>query len=75
MVIDEIGKMELFSTNFKNAVDVASKKRMLATIPVKKGNGIPFIEKLRTSPTSQVITVVTFIPCITYELPGEHVLF
>ncbi|CAL8081140.1 unnamed protein product [Orchesella dallaii] len=61
LVIDEIGKMELFSSRFKTSVEKAfnlSNAVILATIPiVGKGKPIPFVEKIRNLPGAKLLTV------------------
>jgi nucleoside-triphosphatase len=62
LVIDEIGKMELFSEPFKSAVRQALATPnlvILATIPIKSTRGAPihFVEDIRNAPTSQVRAV------------------
>ena len=50
-VIDEIGKMELFSNPFKRAVQNLidhPDATIFATIPVPKARPIPFVEQLRS---------------------------
>jgi nucleoside-triphosphatase len=57
IVIDEIGKMELFSDRFEHLIEeifAKGRKKILATIPVSK---IPLIEKLRNLPDTEVIEV------------------
>ena len=56
IVIDEIGKMELFSVRFQGAVIKAleSNKKVLGTIPVKT---IPFIERIKAKTTVDIILV------------------
>ncbi len=56
IVIDEIGKMELFSVRFQDAVIKAleSKKKVLGTIPVKT---IPFIERIKVKTPVDIILV------------------
>nr|XP_009862484.1 cancer-related nucleoside-triphosphatase homolog [Ciona intestinalis] len=49
-VLDEIGKMELFSSKFKTEVMKVFESKgtvILGTIPVKKGSGILFVENIR----------------------------
>jgi len=49
-IVDEIGKMELFSDNFKKAVMKLFDAKgvvILATIPIAKGRPIPFVENIR----------------------------
>nr|XP_022904219.1 cancer-related nucleoside-triphosphatase homolog [Onthophagus taurus] len=60
IVIDEIGKMELFSDKFKTEVTNLFKsksKLVIATIPVKKGYPIKFVEDIRENPQNDVIMV------------------
>ncbi|XP_035828837.1 cancer-related nucleoside-triphosphatase homolog isoform X2 [Aplysia californica] len=55
--VDEIGRMELFSQNFIQAVrKVLSKPdiTVVATIPVPKGRPIPFVEELRNGDYSVI---------------------
>lgn len=50
IVIDEIGKMELFSDPFKQRVQALFANphlTVLATIPIAKGRPIPFVEAIR----------------------------
>jgi nucleoside-triphosphatase len=57
IIIDEIGKMELFSQKFTTLVEeifIRGHKKVLATIPV---SNIPFINKLRALPDIEVIEV------------------
>ena len=56
VVIDEIGKMELFSTSFREVVmDVLdSPAPVLATIPIYR---LPFVERLREREDVRLITV------------------
>ncbi|KAL3874533.1 hypothetical protein ACJMK2_037537 [Sinanodonta woodiana] len=59
-VIDEIGKMEIFSQSFKKAVKNvmdSPKTTVLATIPVPKGRPIPFVEEVRARKDAVVFTV------------------
>ncbi|XP_046997290.1 cancer-related nucleoside-triphosphatase homolog [Schistocerca americana] len=60
LVVDEIGKMELFSKKFKDCVSAAfssPKATILGTIPIAKQRPIQFVEELRTRPDVKVITV------------------
>lgn len=60
LILDEIGKMELFSTDFKEAVlDIFHKdtRPILATIPIPKGRPIDLIESLKKLPNAIVVTV------------------
>lgn len=59
-IIDEIGKMELFSQTFVSMVrDILKnpKSIIIATIPVLKGRPIPFVEEIRNHTQVQVFTV------------------
>lgn len=58
-VLDEIGKMELFSQKFRLAVKnvFALNTMILGTIPVQKGRPIPLVEFVRTHPSVKLITV------------------
>jgi len=57
IIIDEIGKMELFSQKFRALIEeifVKGHKKILATIPI---SNIPFINKLCDLPDTEVIEV------------------
>lgn len=57
IVIDEIGKMELFSFKFANKIEEIfnrGNKKILATIPISK---IPLINKLKNLPDTEVIEI------------------
>ena len=56
IVVDEIGKMELFSSQFREAVSKAmdSDKKVLATIML---NSYPFADEIKARPEVQVISV------------------
>ena len=56
IVIDEIGKMECLSEEFKRAVSIAlaSPNTVLATVPAQ---GSPFIDQVKTRPDSKVFEV------------------
>ncbi|XP_041352439.1 cancer-related nucleoside-triphosphatase-like [Gigantopelta aegis] len=59
-VIDEVGKMEMFSKSFIQAVGKtlsAAKTTVLATIPIPKGRPIPFVEEIRARKDAVVFTV------------------
>ncbi|KAH9519611.1 hypothetical protein Btru_003135 [Bulinus truncatus] len=59
-IIDEIGKMELFSQNFIQTVqNLMSQPNviLIATIPVPKGKPLPIVEELRNSASSQVFQI------------------
>lgn len=65
LVIDEIGKMELFSQNFVDAVKRLFEQQdnlvVLATIPVAKHKSHWLVEELRHHPNSQVFEVILYI--------------
>lgn len=51
VIIDEIGKMELFSRRFANAVEeifVHGNCSVVATIPIAKGKPLPLVERIRS---------------------------
>ncbi|XP_050305039.1 nucleoside-triphosphatase THEP1 [Anthonomus grandis grandis] len=57
LIIDEIGKMELFSRNFEEAVTKALNKpdvRIIATVPTK---GPTFVERLKKDPKCHLLNV------------------
>ncbi|XP_048735044.2 cancer-related nucleoside-triphosphatase-like [Ostrea edulis] len=59
-IIDEIGKMELFSQTFVTMVrDILKTPNytIIATVPVPKGRPIPFVEEIRNHQQTQVFTV------------------
>ncbi|XP_024983928.1 uncharacterized protein LOC112519824 [Cynara cardunculus var. scolymus] len=61
-VIDEVGKMELFSSLFFPAVlrVLESNKPFLATIPIPKaGRDIPEVARLKNRPGVTVFTLTT----------------
>jgi nucleoside-triphosphatase len=59
VVIDEIGKMELFSASFKDSVIEAleSKKKILGTIMLASH---PWADKIKERPEVEVIKVTRF---------------
>ncbi|XP_077301289.1 cancer-related nucleoside-triphosphatase homolog [Arctopsyche grandis] len=60
IIIDEIGKMEIFSNKFKEEIQKVFKDEkciILATIPVTKGRPIPLVESIRNDPRSKLFTV------------------
>ncbi|XP_050706708.1 cancer-related nucleoside-triphosphatase homolog isoform X3 [Eriocheir sinensis] len=60
LVLDEIGKMEMFSTGFVRGVRQAiadPSSTLLATIPVAKGKPIALVEEIRSSPTFMVVNL------------------
>ena len=56
VVIDEIGKMELFSNLFREAVEMAvrGEKPLVATVPAE---GVPFVEELKAMPEIHILTL------------------
>jgi nucleoside-triphosphatase len=56
IIIDEIGKMELFSNKFKNAVleTLESGKKVLGTIMLKSD---PWVDQIKMKPQVKLITV------------------
>ncbi len=56
IIIDEIGKMELFSERFRSEIRdlFASDKTIIATIPISP---IPFISHLTKTPETKVIEI------------------
>nr|KAF6302572.1 nucleoside-triphosphatase, cancer-related [Pipistrellus kuhlii] len=59
-VIDEVGKMELFSRPFLQAVRqalAAPGTVVLGTIPVPKGKPLAFVEEIRSRADVQVVSV------------------
>ena len=62
-VIDEIGKMELFSQSFKTTVKGLLDNKntiVLSTIPIAKGKPIPFVEEIRNRKDAKLFIVSTF---------------
>ena len=60
IVIDEIGKMELFSKSFSSAVRNVFRLEgvvILATIPIARGKPLPLVEELRKNEKCTVIEV------------------
>lgn len=59
LVIDEIGKMELFSKSFAAAVDALLQQQypLLATIPIQSRQPIALVERLRSSCNARVYQV------------------
>nr|CAD7454074.1 unnamed protein product [Timema tahoe] len=61
LVLDEIGRMELFSDDFKQSVKSALNNPLqviLATIPVAKGRPISFVEEIRQHPNAKVFILL-----------------
>ncbi|XP_069118207.1 cancer-related nucleoside-triphosphatase homolog [Argopecten irradians] len=59
-VIDEIGKMELFSHTFVRVIkDLLNSKNttVITTIPIAKGRPIPVVEEVRTRSDAVIFTV------------------
>ncbi|KAK2167213.1 hypothetical protein LSH36_31g06006 [Paralvinella palmiformis] len=59
-VVDEVGKMELFSQRFVQAVrDLLAKpsSTILATIPIPKGRPIAFVEEIRSNREAVVFQI------------------
>ena len=64
MVLDEIGKMELLSTKYKQAIVNSFKQAdrfILATIPVKTRYVDKVVEDIRTDPNCRIFTVSLLI--------------
>ena len=62
-IIDEIGKMELFSQNFIKSVSeilAANGSTVLATIPVRRQNPIRFVEEIRNRKDVKLFEVSFF---------------
>lgn len=60
VVIDEVGKMELFSQAFVQTVKKLFSNPqtvILATIPISKGKPIPLVEEIRTRPDAKLFIV------------------
>ena len=59
-MIDEIGKMEMFSSSFVQTVRSLTAhvgSTVLATIPIAKGRPIPLVEELRHSADAKLVVV------------------
>lgn len=58
-VLDEVGKMELFSQSFLLAVKnlFTTNTIILGTIPLQKGKSIPIVEFIRTNPSVKLFSV------------------
>ena len=62
-MVDEIGKMEMFSGAFQKAVTTLLNDKtvmLLATIPVVGANPIPFVEEIRRHPQVRLFQVIIF---------------
>ncbi|KAF4527693.1 hypothetical protein B566_EDAN017584 [Ephemera danica] len=58
LVVDEVGKMELFSSRFTPALESALQTcTLLATIPVQRARPIPAVERLRSRSDVLLVTV------------------
>ncbi|KAL7641016.1 UNVERIFIED_CONTAM: hypothetical protein RMT77_008153 [Armadillidium vulgare] len=60
IVIDEIGKMEMFSSKFVQKVREiisTSEHRMIVTIPISKGRLIPLVEEIRNHKNFRIETI------------------
>lgn len=63
-VIDEIGKMELFSQSFIRAVRQtleSSTCTVLGTIPIPKGKPLALVEEVRSRSDVKIFTVSTIV--------------
>ncbi|KAI0220386.1 Cancer-related nucleoside-triphosphatase [Lamellibrachia satsuma] len=59
-VIDEIGKMEMFSSRFVQTVRTLTAQvetTVLATIPIAKGRPVPLVEELRHSADAKLMVI------------------
>ena len=59
-IVDEIGKMELFSQSFISAVRelfLSPQATILATVPITKQRPIPFVEELKNRQDVTLIEV------------------
>ncbi|XP_070180929.1 cancer-related nucleoside-triphosphatase homolog isoform X2 [Littorina saxatilis] len=60
IVVDEVGKMEMFSTTFVQMVRTLVSRgntTVLATIPIPKGRPIPLVEELRSHKDAHVFEI------------------
>ena len=67
VIVDEVGKMELFSQSFVNSVRElfsSSQATVLATVPVTKQRPIPFVDELKKREDVALIEVSIFIEVI-----------
>ena len=64
-VVDEVGKMEMFSEQFSQTIRTLTSPHssctVLATIPVIKGNAITLVEELRSSTKARLFEVMSTI--------------
>jgi len=71
IVVDEIGKMELFSSEFEQAVSQLlshTSVTLLGTIPQKRAIAVKFADKVRSSPTVHLFEVRMFIVFLSSDL-------
>ena len=64
IIVDEVGKMELFSQSFVNSVCElfsSSQATVLATVPVAKQRPIPFVDELKKRKDVTLIEVSIFV--------------
>ena len=64
IIVDEVGKMELFSQSFVNSVCElfsSSQATVLATVPVTKQRPIPFVDELKKHKDVTLIEVSIFV--------------
>lgn len=62
VIVDEVGKMELFSQNFVTSVRElfsSSQATILATVPVAKQRPILFVDEIKRRPDVKLIEVST----------------
>lgn len=60
VILDEVGKMELFSKPFQDSVRqlfCRSNTCILVSVPIAKGNSVPLVEEVKSYQNSQLITV------------------
>lgn len=60
VIVDEVGKMELFSQDFVNSVRElfsSSQATILATVPVTKQRPILFVDELKRRPDVELVEV------------------
>ena len=76
VIVDEVGKMELFSQSFVNSVREllsSSQATVLATVPVTKQRPIPFVDELKKREDVQLIEVSIFTEVIIFV--RLHIVF
>lgn len=62
VIVDEVGKMELFSQDFVTSVRElfsSSQATILATVPVAKQRPILFVDEIKRRPNVKLIEVST----------------